>query len=83
MQQLQNQEQHPQQARPLLCIYRTTGIIGVFLSTGSQQHQQTHNKYSNKQAQQQQHATAQGRRTEEGMSCGEMASGIGTPTQVI
>ena len=35
------------------------------------------------QAQQQQHATAQGRRTEEGMSYGEMVSGIGTPTQVI
>ena len=33
------------------------------------------------QAQQQQHATAQGRRTEEGMSCREMVSGIGTPSQ--
>ena len=28
-------------------------------------------------------AQAQGQRTEEGMSCREMASGITTPTQVI
>ena len=33
------------------------------------------------QAQRQQHATAQGRRTEEGESCREMAGGIGTPSQ--
>ena len=46
-----------------------------------QQQQQTHNKYNNKQAQQQQHATAQGRRTEEGVSCREMRCGIDTPSQ--
>ena len=44
----------PQQVWPLLCIYRTTVIIGVLLTIGTQQYQQTHNKYNNKQAQQQQ-----------------------------
>ena len=82
MQQLHIQEQHPQQVWPLLYIYRTTEIIGVLYSIALRQHQQSYNKYSNKQAQRQQYTAAQGRRTEEGESCREMTSRITTPTQI-